>query len=112
VLLALGIGVWMAVTVRRGRRESVGAVLVRAAALCAILVAVAVIVAIADFERFFAVFHGLFFAEGTWVFAYDSLLIRLFPEPFWMWSGLAWGALVMVLAACCWVVGAGLTRQE
>jgi hypothetical protein len=44
-----------------------------------------------------AAFHGLFLAAGTWTFPYDSMLISLFPERFWVASGLAWAALS---AAC------------
>ncbi|MDO8915665.1 MAG: DUF1461 domain-containing protein [Coriobacteriia bacterium] len=57
------------------------------------LLALAVLSAFLDFSAFFAVFHSLFFAEGTWTFPYDSLLIRLFPERFWIASGAAWGVL-------------------
>lgn len=51
-----------------------------------------------DFEALFAAFHGLFFAAGTWTFPADSLLIRLFPERFWIASGAAWAALSVVAA--------------
>lgn len=52
-----------------------------------------------SFDLLFAAFHSLFFAAGTWTFPYDSLLIQLFPEAFWVWSGLAWGASVMLMGA-------------
>jgi integral membrane protein (TIGR01906 family) len=64
------------------------------------LVVLAALAAFLDFSTFFAAFHSLFFAAGTWQFPYDSLLIRLFPERFWTTAGAAWA----VLAAC----GAGL----
>jgi uncharacterized membrane protein len=64
------------------------------------LVVFAGMAAVLDFSMFFAAFHGLFFAAGTWQFPYDSLLIRLFPERFWTTAGASWA----VLAAC----GAGL----
>jgi hypothetical protein len=49
--------------------------------------------ALLDFSAFFAAFHSLFFQSGTWQFPADSLLIRIFPERFWVTSGIAWGAL-------------------
>ena len=61
--------------------------------------------AFVDFDTFFAAFHGLFFRSGTWTFPYDSMLIRLFPERFWIASGVAWatltgaGAAVLLVAA-------------
>jgi len=67
-----------------------------------VLVAAVVLAALAafsDFEALFAFFHSLFFASGTWTFPGDSLLIRLFPEPFWIASGASWAALVLFSAA-------------
>jgi integral membrane protein (TIGR01906 family) len=63
------------------------------------VIVLAAAAAFIDFETFFAAFHGLFFRAGTWTFPYDSLLIRLFPEPFWVASGLAWAVLTAVCAA-------------
>ena len=79
------------------------------AALSVAVVALALIVAVSDFSWFFTAFHGLFFASGTWTFPADSLLIRLFPEPFWMASGAAWAALIG-LGAAVLLVAARLVR--
>lgn len=65
----------------------------------AVATVAAVVAALTSFDAFFAAFHGLFFAAGTWTFPADSMLIRLFPEAFWEVSGAAWGALVVVSAA-------------
>ena len=60
--------------------------------------------ALVGFDRAFDAFHGLLFEEGTWLFPVDSLLIRLFPEAFWMTAGVSvgvlatGGGLVLVLA--------------
>ncbi len=64
--------------------------------LGAVLLAAAT--AVMDFETFFAWFHGLLFKSGTWTFPEDSLLIRLFPERFWVTAGLAWGAIAALTA--------------
>jgi integral membrane protein (TIGR01906 family) len=66
--------------------------------------------AFADFEALFASFHSLFFASGTWTFPADSMLIRLFPEPFWIASGACWAALVLVAAALLTLVGRRFLR--
>lgn len=68
------------------------------AVLTGALVVLAAAASLLDFGAFFAVFHGLFFAAGTWTFPYDSLLIRLFPEPFWAASGAAWAGLCLAAA--------------
>jgi uncharacterized membrane protein len=59
-----------------------------------------------DFEGLFAAFHSLFFEAGTWVFPYDSLLIQVFPLPFWATSGLIWGALTLSSAGAALLAGA------
>jgi integral membrane protein (TIGR01906 family) len=71
-------------------------------------VALAVLAAVLDFETLFASFHSLFFASGTWTFPADSMLIRLFPEPFWIASGGCWAALVLLFAAILALVGGRL----
>lgn len=35
-----------------------------------------------NFNLLFTLFHHLFFPQGNWIFAADSLLIRTFPEEF------------------------------
>lgn len=49
-------------------------------------------------QQFFTDFHHIFFANGTWTFALDDTLIRLFPGQYWMDSGIAIGALVFITA--------------
>ncbi len=38
-------------------------------------------------QMFFIVFHGLFFAPGTWTFEYSSSLIRLYPDRLFFDAG-------------------------
>jgi integral membrane protein (TIGR01906 family) len=92
-LLAVWVGLCIA---RRRWRALAGGMRAGAYALFGSLV-LAGLSAFLDFSTFFAAFHGLFFAAGTWTFPYDSMLISLFPERFWVASGLAWAALS---AAC------------
>ncbi len=67
--------------------------------LAAGLAALAIAAAVTDFDVFFTAFHGVFFRSGTWRFASDSMLIRVFPERFWETAGAAWAALVGAGAA-------------
>jgi integral membrane protein (TIGR01906 family) len=88
-LLALVAVVWIGLAAYRRRLGTVAA---------ARLVAAIAVFAAIDFAAFFSAFHALFFAPGTWVFPSDSVLIRLFPEPFWVAAGIAWGVLICLLA--------------
>lgn len=68
--------------------------------------------AIADFNGLFAVFHSLFFEEGTWTFASDSLLICMYPQDFWMGMGTVWLAVTAILSILSLVCGLFFMRQE
>jgi len=65
-----------------------------------VMVPVAGLAGVADFDALFTRFHGLFFAAGTWQFYSTDLIIQLFPESFWAIAGAAWGLLAMAFAAC------------
>jgi integral membrane protein (TIGR01906 family) len=54
------------------------------------------VLAVLGWQQFFAAFHGLFFADGTWTFLASDALIRLYPNQFWIDAGLAVGVLVLV----------------
>ncbi|HRO30900.1 TIGR01906 family membrane protein [Citricoccus sp.] len=60
-----------------------------------VLIALGVL-AVLGWQQFFAAFHGLFFAEGTWTFLASDALIRLYPNQFWIDAGLAVGVLVLL----------------
>lgn len=62
-----------------------------------LIIAVAVL-AIIDWQLFFAEFHRLLFADGTWTFPSDSTLIQLYPEQFWIDAGIAVVALTVLFA--------------
>ena len=82
-------------TAFRGGKRLLGRVL--AGAGVSVLVLLAAWVAI-DFDGFFAQFHSLFFAAGTWTFSWDSLLICMYPPEFWVGMGAIW---LVVTVACC-----------
>ena len=68
--------------------------------------------AVVDFDGLFTAFHGLFFAEGTWTFSYDSLLICMFPQDFWMMMGFVWLAVSMILSILSLLCGIFFMRRE
>jgi len=105
---------WVALSMRRRRWVQLRDGLRSGAVTSVVLVALAALAGFADFDSFFSAFHGLFFAAGTWTFPSDSLLIQLFPEPFWIASGAAWAALVVGFATAMWFLGArmdGIVRR-
>jgi hypothetical protein len=98
-IASLLLAAYVAYCVVKRRSARLAAGLRAGAAVSGTLVVLGLVAAALDFSWFFTEFHGLFFASGTWTFPADSLLIRLFPERFWMASGAAWAALMAVGAA-------------
>lgn len=58
-----------------------------------------------DFDSLFTALHSLFFSNGTWLFPADSLLITLFPEPFWMGMGIVWVSVSILACLIVCLVG-------
>ena len=52
--------------------------------------------AVLGWQQFFTEFHRIFFASGSWTFALEDTLIRLFPGQFWIDAGIVIAALVLV----------------
>lgn len=67
---------------------------------------------IVDFSGFFAFLHSLFFAEGTWMFSADSLLIRMYPTPFWVGMGVVWLFTTVLASVICFILGTALKGRK
>ena len=109
---ALLLAAYVATCVGLRRFARLRAGMLAAAWVLVVAVALAALAAFSDFEALFAFFHSLFFASGTWTFPADSLLIRLFPEPFWIASGACWAALVLLSAAVLTLVERRFVRAR
>lgn len=69
----------------------------------ALIVGVGVL-AFLDWDGFFTGFHEVFFEEGTWTFAADSTLIRLYPGQFWIDAGIAALVVIVVITILCLIL--------
>lgn len=67
--------------------------------------------AIISFDSLFAALHGVFFAQGSWVFPADSLLITMLPESFWVGIGGVWLTVSILLSAVSVLLGVVLKRR-
>lgn len=92
---------------RRGWQALVRALRLGAWLAIGLIVTIA-LVALLAWDNFFTAFHNLFFAGGSWVFAYSDTLIRLFPEQFWFDAAITVGALTvagaLVLLLLAWAI--------
>lgn len=98
------------VGVRMGRRALGSVLLATGIAVLAVFALLAMWVLV-DFNGFFAAFHSLFFADGTWTFSYESLLITMYPPAFWMGMGGVWLAATAGLSILAIVIGLRLRRR-
>ncbi len=100
----------IAVAFRCGLRTLAG-VLTHAAQGVLLLFVLFALWAAVGFNSFFTAFHSLFFADGTWTFPQDSLLICMYPIRFWIGMGLVW--LLATVAACliCLMMGNLLKKR-
>jgi integral membrane protein (TIGR01906 family) len=51
-----------------------------------------------NFEKLWILFHAIFFPQGNWAFAPDSILITLYPEGFWQAAVVRWTAFILSFA--------------
>ena len=93
-------------------RRTFGTVLLCAGLGTIAIFAILGIWAAIDFEGLFAVFHSLFFAQGSWVFSADSLLITMYPEPFWIGMGAIWLATTIAVSAVSAIAGFALRHAS
>ncbi|MDE8667521.1 TIGR01906 family membrane protein [Pseudarthrobacter sp. H3Y2-7] len=54
--------------------------------------------AVLSWQQFFTEFHRIFFASGSWTFALEDTLIRLFPGQFWIDAGIVIAGLVFLVS--------------
>ena len=93
-----------------GRKRLVGNVLMAAGITVFVVFAALGIFAAIDFNRFFTVFHSVFFSQGNWTFPYDSLLICALPTEFWVGMGVIWLAVAALVSILSIAIGARLRK--
>ncbi len=109
---ALALAACAGLALRRGGRGVLAGGMLWGAGSAAAVVGIAALAALVDFAAFFEDFHSVFFAEGSWLFDPDSLLIQLFPERFWAISAISWGVLTLFGAALLALGGIAFRRSE
>ncbi|WP_255767932.1 TIGR01906 family membrane protein [Pseudarthrobacter sulfonivorans] len=60
--------------------------------------------AMLSWQQFFTEFHRLFFASGSWTFALEDTLIRLFPGQFWIDAGIVIAGLVFLASVVTLII--------
>jgi integral membrane protein (TIGR01906 family) len=93
----------------RARRELARALLAGGVATVGIGV-VAMGAMLVDFDEVLLGFHELLFKGQSWHFSNQDTLIRVYPDRFWNWTGIAIAVLVLVQAVVAIVAGEAIRR--
>lgn len=64
--------------------------------LVLIFISLIFIVSLIAFPTVFTIFHHVFFPQGNWAFAPDTLLIQMFPPQFWQRIGILFLSILLV----------------
>ncbi|HJF13745.1 MAG TPA: TIGR01906 family membrane protein [Enteractinococcus helveticum] len=103
-LVAAVVCVVVMIMLYRMRKGAIARSLFAGAVWLTVVMIVLAVVAAFGWEAFFAGFHQMFFADGTWTFATSDSLIRLYPGQFWV-DAAAWVAgltlVTMIIIAVC-----------
>ena len=110
-LCMLTIAVGMFIYYLKTDRALLGRLLMYAGSITLALFAGFYVYALISFDHLFDTFHALFFSEGSWIFDYDSLLICLFPIPFWIGMALIWFITTAVACLMCLIMGKFLSNS-
>jgi integral membrane protein (TIGR01906 family) len=98
------------VSMRKAGRAILGAAFFGGGIVAVVLVLLLIIFGLVSFDTLFTGMHNLFFAEGTWTFAEDSLLICAYPLGFWMGMAVVWALALVVSSAIIAFLGILLRR--
>ncbi len=89
-----------------------GSCILKWAGICTLICFVVLgIWALISFDSLFASLHSIFFANGTWQFPAQSLLIEMYPINFWIGMGLVWLISTSLFSALAIIIGLLLPRR-
>ena len=113
VAMAAIFALWVACRERgRGAPARAGArVMIVSAVVVLVFLGALLAWAAIDFYGMFNMLHSLFFASGSWLFSYDSLLICALPEQFWMSMGALWAVLILIVCIALIIAGIVVRRR-
>jgi integral membrane protein (TIGR01906 family) len=93
-------------------RRSTGRVLWYAGIGTIAAVALLGLAALLDFGRFWEAFHEVLFPQGNWRFAFDDVLIRIYPTSYFEAFVLRWTVVVVVISVLLAWGGRRLSRED
>ncbi len=91
-------------------RQYLGNSLFRGGVTAIVVVFILGVVGVLSFDTLFTAMHQLLFADGTWTFSADSLLICAYPIGFWIGMATVWAISLLLLSAIVAIMGLVMRR--
>lgn len=109
--LAIAAVVLLGISALLGGRKNLGKNMIWSSVFALLIFAVFCAWVGIDFNGFFTWMHSLFFANGTWTFDANSLLISMYPENFWLGMGIFWACISAAVALVLIIAGLVIKRK-
>ena len=110
IAITVIVTVIIALLVKRGQLARIGTSCFISSLLTLGAVATLTLFGWLNFDALFHLMHQLLFAEGTWQFSYNSLLITAYPLPFWIAMAATWAGLLLIGCIATLVIGISIKR--
>lgn len=110
LVLTIVLAIVLLFPARRAGRSTVGLGLFFGGLAAIVVALLFAIIGGISFDALFTAMHQIFFAEGTWTFAEDSLLICAYPSMFWVGMGITWAVVLVFFSAFIAAIGFLLRR--
>ena len=111
-IIAAIICIVIVVLLYRMRKGAIARSLFAGAVWFTAAVIILAVVAILGWEAFFAAFHQIFFADGTWTFSTTDTLIRLYPGQFWIDAAIWIAGITLVTMIVIMILTAPTGRRR
>jgi integral membrane protein (TIGR01906 family) len=112
IAIIIALALILIFTWRTQWRKTIWRGVARGSLLTILLILLVLLGVAVNFDQFFALFHGLFFTSGSWLFYASDTLIRLFPLKLWSDGFTFVGILTLVGAILLLFVGRRIARRE
>jgi integral membrane protein (TIGR01906 family) len=106
--LAAAVAMLIFFLITRNEQVRAGKALSWSASLTTVCTLALVVYGLLSFDELFSKMHQLLFADGTWLFQSNSLLITAYPFEFWIAMAATWAAVLFIMCLLAFAFGQNL----
>jgi len=111
MIISVALALLVFIYARSGNTAVLGDFLGGSAVLTAGLIMLLVLLGWLNFDKLFTAMHKLLFVDDSWLFPYDSLLLTVYPQQFWIAMAATWAVVLFICCLSTKVLGNYLSRQ-